>query len=152
MYLFELLQEHFYYASDNSATTFLDNLLGDHYVSLLQQTGLCIYGWIFHSCSKISNTTYAMSTAKRISLRQPVTSILLIYFGDLYSSIQNLRDLELLAERQKAAHPFYNCIYSHYNFQHKGFLSTQAIIKLLSWKPSISSFDSFYFPFNITRR
>ena len=114
---------------------------------LLQQTGPRIYGWIFHSYSKISNTTFAMSPTKRISFGQPATSILLIYSGDLYSSIQNLRDVELLAERQMPAHLFYNCISSHYDFQQKGFLSTQAGIKLLNWKPSISSFDSFIFSF-----
>ena len=102
--------------------------------------------------SLISNTTFAMSTATRISLRHSATSIMLIYFGDLYSSIKNLLDFELLAERQMPTHPFYNCISSRYDFRHKGFLSTQAGIKLLSWKPSISSFDSFIFPFNITRR
>ena len=88
-----------------------------------------------------------MFTAKRITLRQPAISILLIYFGDLYSSVQNLRDLEQLAERQMPAHPFYNCFSSHYYFQYKGILSTQAGIKLLNWKLSVFSLDFFIFSF-----
>ena len=67
------------------------------------------------------------------------------YFGDLYSSIQNLWDLKVLAEREMPDHPFYNCISAYYDFQHKHFHSTQTGIKLLSWKPSIYSFDSFIF-------
>ena len=59
-------------------------------------------------------------------------SILLIYFEDIYSSLQNLWDLELLAERQIPAQPFYTCFSSRYNDQHKGYLSTWAFIKLLN--------------------
>ena len=111
------------------------------FIPLSYSAGPQTYGWLHYSL--ISNTTFAMSTVTDISLRQPATSILLIYFGDLYSSFRNLLDFEQLAERQMPAHPFYNYILSHYDFQHKGFLSTQDGIKLLSWKPSISLFDSF---------
>ena len=93
----------------------------------------------------MSPLTFAMFTATCISLRHSANSILLIYFGDFYSSIQNLLDFEILAERQMPAHLFYNYFPSHYDFQHKGFLSTQAVIKLLNRKLSISSFDSFIF-------
>ena len=96
----------------HSATSFLFNLLGNFHSSLLQRRTANL--WLATSfCSKISNTTFAMSTAKRNTLRQPATSILLIYFRDFCSSIQNLRDLQPLPERQMPAHPFYNCISSH---------------------------------------
>ena len=78
--------------------------------------------------------TFATSTAKRISPRQPATWILLIYFGDLYSSLENLQDYQLLATRQMPAQLFYTSFPSHYDGQHKSFLSTQALLIFSNWK------------------
>ena len=50
-----------------------------------------------------SKHTFATSTVKRTTLRQPTTSILLIYFGDLYSSLQNLQDYQLLTTHRMPA-------------------------------------------------
>ena len=49
----------------HSATSFLLNILGDHHSSLLQQTRPRIYGWIFHSCSKTTNSIFALTAATR---------------------------------------------------------------------------------------
>ena len=64
--------------------------------------------------------TFATSTAKHFSLRQPAISILLIYFGDLYSTLQNLQNYQLLATLQIPAQPFYTRFPFHYDDQHKG--------------------------------
>ena len=53
----------------HSVTSFLDNPFGEHYASLIQQTGPHIYGWIFHSCSKISNSIFAATVIIIMSCR-----------------------------------------------------------------------------------
>ena len=42
-------------------------------------------------------------------LQQKAISILLIFFGDLFSSLQNLKDYQLLAKHQMPAQPSYTC-------------------------------------------
>ena len=114
----------------NSAQTFSYFIPGQPFrrplcLSLLQQTGPRIYGWIFHSCSKISNSIFALTVAMHILL----WNLAALFF--LNSII-----LFLLPLRQPA---------QRFHFQ-------QTFIKLLNWKPSVSSFRLIYFPFNITER
>ena len=90
--------------------------------------------------------------SKAFPLRKPATSILLIYFGDFYSSLQNLQDYQLLAIRQMTAQPFYTCFPSHYDNQHKRLPFNSSFIKLLIKNLTASSFFSLYFPSNITRK
>ena len=55
----------------------------------------------------MSPLTFAIAVAMqmRTDTKLPYSiSTLLINFGDIYSSLQNLRDLELLAECQMPAH------------------------------------------------
>ena len=86
----------------HSATSFLDNLLGDHYASLLQQTGPCIFSWIFHSCSKINNSIFALAVAMHISLRHLAALFFLNSITIFFSN--------------------------HYDDQHKGFLSNKRFL------------------------
>ena len=62
---------------------------------------------VFNQRHDCSDANRAQTPSCLISI-----SILLIYFGDIYSSLQNLQDLEQLAERQMPAHHYLTVFYS----------------------------------------
>ena len=106
----------------------------------------CIYSATYRN-TFMSPLTFAISTVTCIHAQTFSYFYSAYLFWRHYSPLQNLQDFKLLAERQMPAHPFYKCFPYHYDDPHKGFLLTQAVIELLNWNLSVSSFDLFIFSF-----
>ena len=125
-------------------------------IILLSPTAIRQRLWLTTSfLSLFSNKTFAMIVAMQILHRHLAA---LFHFNPAYLFWRPLfltpkcTELPTTGRTPNASSSLFNCFLPTTTTSTKNYLSTQAFLKLLNWKPSIFLFDSFFFTLNITER